>query len=95
MAVWHKKMNIQERSWLCRAMVNSGDQCDFKDIPEFIVDKHSSGGIGDKTSLIIAPLIAEIGLKVPMVSGRGLGHTGGTLDKLEAIPGFNFAVTFD
>jgi thymidine phosphorylase len=86
-------MTIKERALLCRAMINSGDKCDFSDIPEFIVDKHSSGGIGDKTSLIIAPLIAEIGYKVPMVSGRGLGHTGGTLDKLEAIPGFDIKVS--
>ena len=72
---------------LTRAMTASGDVLDWPDGPE-LVDKHSTGGVGDKVSLVLAPLWAELGLRVPMISGRGLGHTGGTLDKLESIPGY-------
>jgi pyrimidine-nucleoside phosphorylase len=82
-----------EQDALVREMLYSGDVLDLSDIDLPIADKHSTGGVGDKTSLIIAPLAAACGLAVPMISGRGLGHTGGTLDKLESIPGFNVNLT--
>ncbi|NWF88803.1 MAG: thymidine phosphorylase [Ignavibacteriaceae bacterium] len=88
MAVYFKGMNENEQSALTNAMINSGVVVNLKDIIGVKVDKHSTGGVGDKTSLIIAPIAAAAGVKVPMISGRGLGHSGGTLDKLEAIPGF-------
>lgn len=68
---------------------------DYSSFSQKKVDKHSTGGVGDKTSLIIAPLVASLGLKNPMVAGRGLGHTGGTIDKLEAIPGYKTSLNFD
>ncbi len=89
MAVWIRGLNRTELAALTEVMLYSGEVLNHSDIPGMKVDKHSTGGVGDKTSLILAPIVAAGGLTVPMISGRGLGHTGGTLDKLEAIPGFN------
>ncbi len=89
MAVYYKSMEATELAVWTEAMLHSGQVLDLSDIDGAKVDKHSTGGVGDKVSLILAPLAAAAGLKVPMISGRGLGHTGGTLDKLESIPGFD------
>lgn len=95
MAAFLNSLNKQESAALTHAMLHSGTVLDLADIPGKKVDKHSTGGVGDKLSLILAPIVASCGVPVPMISGRGLGHTGGTLDKLEAIPGFTVDVTLE
>ncbi|MDH5186487.1 MAG: thymidine phosphorylase [candidate division WOR-3 bacterium] len=94
MAVYYRGMSFDETTNLTIAMMDSGKVFDLSAIPGIKVDKHSTGGVGDKVSLILAPLVACYGVVVPMVSGRGLGHTGGTLDKLESIPGFRTNLTY-
>ncbi|WP_262516308.1 thymidine phosphorylase [Agrobacterium tumefaciens] len=89
MAVFFRGMNRAEMVALTLAMRDSGDVLSWRDIGRPVADKHSTGGVGDNVSLMLAPIVAACGLAVPMISGRGLGHTGGTLDKLEAIPGYN------
>lgn len=94
MAMFTRGMTRKEQFAITKAMLESGTIMDFSDIDAPKADKHSTGGVGDKTSLIIAPLAAACGVAVPMISGRGLGHTGGTLDKLESIPGYNVNLSF-
>ncbi len=93
MAVFFRDMPMRERVWLTKAMVRSGDVMDWSkaNLDKPVVDKHSTGGVGDKVSLMLAPIVAACGGAVPMISGRGLGHTGGTLDKLDSVPGYNTA----
>src|SRR6201984_1748349 len=95
MAVFYSGMSDREVSRLTECMLRSGDTVDLSSVPGVKVDKHSTGGVGDKTSFIVAPLAAAAGVVVPMMSGRSLGHTGGTLDKLGAIPGFRTDLTID
>ena len=93
MAVYFRGMDDEESTYLTLAMLHSGDVLDLSAINGIKVDKHSTGGVGDKTSLVIAPIVASLGIKFAKMSGRGLGHTGGTLDKLESIPGYDITMS--
>ncbi|XP_034719024.1 thymidine phosphorylase isoform X2 [Etheostoma cragini] len=96
MAIWQKGMTAEETATLTQEMMSSGEVMSWpKEWAGLVVDKHSTGGVGDKVSLVLAPALAACGYKVPMISGRGLAHTGGTLDKLESIPGFNIQQSID
>lgn len=93
MAVYFKGMDDEEATYLTEAILHSGDVLDLSKISGIKVDKHSTGGVGDKTSLVVGPLVASLGIRFAKMSGRGLGHTGGTLDKLEAIDGYNIQLS--
>ncbi len=89
MAIFIKGMGTEETLTLTKVMLESGERMDFSEASGFVADKHSTGGVGDKVSILLAPILAVLGIHIPMISGRGLGHSGGTLDKLESVPGFN------
>ena len=93
MAICINNLTDQEVFDLVDVFIKSGDIIDLSSVPGIKVDKHSTGGVGDKTTLIVAPIVASLGIKVPKMSGRGLGYTGGTIDKLESIPGFKVNLT--
>ena len=95
MAVWFNGMSEDETAILTQAMIDSGDRIDFGDLTDKIVDKHSTGGVGDKVTITLIPLLAAAGIPIAKLSGKGLGHTGGTIDKLESVPGFSCNLTVD
>ncbi len=95
MAIFIQGMTTEETLALTKVMLESGERMDFSEAPGFVADKHSTGGVGDKVSILLAPIMAVLGIHIPMISGRGLGHSGGTLDKLESIPGFNVNLSSD
>ncbi|MCF7808051.1 MAG: thymidine phosphorylase [Candidatus Marinimicrobia bacterium] len=95
MAIFIKGMDTEETLALTKSMLDSGDKMDFSAATGFVADKHSTGGVGDKVSILLAPIMAVLGIHIPMISGRGLGHSGGTLDKLESIPGFDVNLSLD
>ena len=89
MAVYFNGLNTNELKEYVNAIIKSGNQLDFSNLDGHIIDKHSTGGVGDKTSILLAPIMAAAGIRIPMIAGRSLEYTGGTIDKLEAIPGMN------
>ena len=95
MAVWHAGMTETETAYLTEAIINSGEKIDFGELSQNIVDKHSTGGVGDKVTITLIPLLAAAGIPIAKLSGRGLGHTGGTIDKLESIPNFSCALNIN
>ena len=95
MAVYFQGMTENETAWLTKAMINSGEVVNFGELEDLIIDKHSTGGVGDKVTITLIPLLAAAGVPVAKLSGKGLGHTGGTIDKLESIPGFNTKLSIE
>ncbi|MCK4338705.1 MAG: thymidine phosphorylase, partial [Candidatus Cloacimonetes bacterium] len=95
MAILLKGMDFDETYWLTQEYIESGEVIKFENTNGRFIDKHSTGGVGDKVSIVLAPIAAECRISVPMISGKGLGHTGGTLDKLESIPGFQTQISLN